>query len=375
MSNFDIWLSPPDLSGNERKYVNDVFDSNWIAPAGPHIKKFEKKLSLFLKSKNVVALSSGTAAIHLSLQIIGVKRGDLVICQSLTFVGSANPILYCNAEPIFIDSEKETWNMCPVLLEKAINDSLKINKKPKAIILVHLYGMPAKINEIKKISKKYEIPLIEDAAEALGSSYDGMPLGTIGDFGIISFNGNKIITTSAGGALISSNLEHIKKANFLSSQAKEDTVHYQHKEIGYNYRISNVLAAIGLGQIEELDKKIKIRRKNFSLYKKYLNDIEEISFLKEPHSFYHCNRWITTILVSSRNGFCKDNIIKNLRKNKIESRPIWKPMHLQPLYSKYKFYNNNSSEKLFDLGLCLPSGTTLTEKQIRKISQIIISSK
>lgn len=374
MSDFDIWLSPPDLTGNERKYVSDVFDSNWIAPAGPHINKFENKLGLFLKSKNVVALSSGTAAIHLSLQILGVKRGDFVICQSLTFVGSANPILYCNAEPIFIDSETETWNMCPLLLEKAINDSLKINKKPKAIILVHLYGMPAKINEIKEISKKYDIPLIEDAAEALGSNYDGIPLGTIGDFGILSFNGNKIITTSGGGALISSNLEHSKKAKFLSSQAKENTIHYQHKEIGYNYRISNVLAAIGLGQIEQIDKKIKIRRKNFSLYKKYLNNIEEISFLEEPLNFYS-NRWITTILVSSQNGFCKEKIIRKLRENKIESRPIWKPMHLQPLYKQYKFYNNNSSEKLFNLGLCLPSGTTLTEEQISKISQIIISSK
>ena len=264
--------------------------------------------------------------------------------------------------------------MCPLLLERAINDSLKINKKPKAIILVHLYGMPAKIKEIKEISKKYEIPLIEDAAEALGSNYDGIPLGTIGDFGILSFNGNKIITTSGGGALISSNFEHIKKAKFLSSQAKENTIYYQHKEIGYNYRISNVLAAIGLGQIEQIEKKIKIRRKNFTLYKKYLNNVKEISFLEEPLNFYS-NRWITTILVSSQNGFCKEKIINNLRKNKIESRPIWKPMHLQPLYNKYKFYNNNSSEKLFDLGLCLPSGTTLTEEQISKISQIIISSK
>ena len=234
--------------------------------------------------------------------------------------------------------------------------------------------MPAKINEIKEISKKYDIPLIEDAAEALGSNYDGIPLGTIGDFGILSFNGNKIITTSGGGALISSRSEHSKKAKFLSSQAKENTIHYQHKEIGYNYRISNVLAAIGLGQIEQIDKKIKKRRKNFTLYKKYLNNIEEISFLEEPLNFYS-NRWITTILVSSQNGFCKEKIIRNLRENKIESRPIWKPMHLQPLYKQYKFYNNNSSEKLFNLGLCLPSGTTLTEEQISKISQIIISSK
>ncbi len=374
MSDFDIWLSPPDLSGNERKYVNDVFNSNWIAPAGPHINKFENKLGLFLKSRNVLALSSGTAAIHLSLQILGVKKGDYVICQSLTFVGSANPILYCNAEPIFIDSETETWNMCPVLLEKAICDSLKISKKPKAIILVHLYGMPAKINEIKEISKKYEIPLIEDSAEALGSNYDGIPLGTIGDFGILSFNGNKIITTSAGGALISNKSEYIKKAKFLSSQAKENTIHYQHEEMGYNYRMSNVLAAIGLGQIEQIDKKINKRRNNFTFYKKYLNSIEEISFLEEPYNFYS-NRWITTILVSSQNGFCKDKIIKNLRKNKIESRPIWKPMHLQPLYNKYRFYSNNTSEKLFNLGLCLPSGTSLTEEQISKISKIIISNK
>ena len=291
-----IWLSPPHISENEKKYVDEAFEQNWIAPVGPHINRFEDELSKVSQGFDVAVLSSGTAAIHLALVLLGVKNDDCVICSSFTFSASVNPIIYLGASPIFIDSEKDTWNMDPFLLEQAIVNQININKKPKAIVLVHLYGYPSKIAEIISISKKYDIPLIEDAAEALGSKYKNQPLGTFGDIGIFSFNGNKIITTSSGGAILSKNKEFIKKAKFLATQAREDQPHYEHKEIGYNYRMSNVCAAIGLGQLEVLETRVVKRRYIHDFYKNKLSNIESIKFLNDIDGFYS-NRWLTTIVL------------------------------------------------------------------------------
>ena len=361
-----IWLSSPHISDNELKYVNDVFEKNWIAPVGPHISKFEEILSKKHKNYSVAALNSGTSAIHLSLILLGVKSGDDVLCSSFTFAATANPIKYIGANPIFIDSEYETWNMCPVLLEKAINEGIAIGKKPKAIILVHLYGMPAKVDEILDISRKFDIPVIEDAAEALGSTYKKKNTGTFGEFGVFSFNGNKIITTSGGGALISKNKKFISKAKYLSTQARDDKPHYEHSEIGYNYRLSNVCAAIGIGQMEVLSSRVEKKRYINKFYKKHLSCIDEIKFLEENKNNFS-NFWLTTIVINEKSKVKNDDIRLYLQSLNIESRPLWKPMHLQPIFSSSKSYINNTSDDLFQRGLCLPSGTNMSDEEINRV--------
>jgi len=369
-----IWLSSPHMSGKEFEFVTEAFDTNWIAPLGPHVDGFEKDLCDFTGSKNAAALSAGTAAIHLALIILGVEAGDEVICQSFTFSASANPIVYQGASPIFIDSEKDTWNMCPVQLRKAIEDRITKGKKPKAIIPVHLYGMPAKMKEIIAIANEFDIPVIEDAAEGLGSNIDGKACGTFGHLGVLSFNGNKIITTSGGGALISENEDYIKQARFLATQARDNAPHYQHSHIGYNYRMSNVCAAIGRGQMTVLQDRVHQRRLNFELYTKHLGGIAGITFVHEPTGYYS-NRWLSTILVdpSKTNGVTREYIRLALEKENIESRPLWKPMHMQPIFENYPFYGDGTAEKLFEQGLCLPSGSNLPESDLLKVVTIINS--
>ncbi|MEN8120226.1 MAG: aminotransferase class I/II-fold pyridoxal phosphate-dependent enzyme [Bacteroidota bacterium] len=371
--NSKIWLSSPHMSGNEKKYVNEAFDTNWVAPLGPNVNGFEKELSEYLKISDVAALSSGTAAIHLALIILGVKQDDEVLVSTFTFSATVNPIIYQNATPIFIDSEADTWNMSPELLEKAIKDRISKGKKPKAIILVHLYGMPAKIDEIIEIANKYEIPIIEDAAEALGSKYKNEAVGIKGTFGILSFNGNKIITTSGGGALLSDNEKYIEKARFLATQARDNAPHYQHSQIGYNYRMSNIVAGIGRGQLEVIDKRVESRRNNYKFYKNLFDKQEGISFLDELNSDFHSNFWLTTILIDKNksNGVSREKLRLALEKENIEARPLWKPMHLQPIFSRHPQYLNGTSEKLFKMGLCLPSGSNLSEKDKSRISNVI----
>jgi len=362
-----IWLSSPHMSGAELKYVNEAFETNWIAPLGANVNSFESDLSQYLGGVHCAALSSGTAAIHLALIMLGVEKGDDIICQSFTFSATANPIVYLGANPIFIDSEPESWNMDPELLEKAIKDRISKQRKPKAIILVHLYGMPAKIDEIVSIAEKYEIPIVEDAAESLGSRYKGRACGTFGLMGILSFNGNKIITTSGGGALVSRDDEYIKKARFLATQARDDAPHYQHSEIGYNYRMSNVVAGIGRGQMEVLENRIAVRRENNRFYRSLFNGIEGIAFQNEPVGHFS-NYWLTTILVNKEKiGFSREDIRVALEKENIETRPLWKPMHLQPVFSNALSYVNGISEKYFQNGLCLPSGSNLTTEEKDRI--------
>ena len=369
-SNNKIWLSSPHISLNEQRYVNEAFKANWIAPVGPHIDAFENNLSKISNNYHVVALNSGTAAIHLALLVLGVKRNDNVICSSFTFAASTNPIVYLGARPVLIDSEKETWNMCPNLLEKAIVELSAKNEKPKAIVLVHLYGCPAKLTEIISISKKYNIPIIEDAAEAIGSTFNDKPLGTFGDLGVFSFNGNKIITTSSGGALISKNISFIKKAKFLATQAREDSPHYEHKEIGYNYRMSNVCAAIGLGQLEVLNKRVEKRRYIYDYYKNKLSEIKQIKFLDELPG-YVSNRWLTTILFEEGAVIKRETVRLNLLKDNIESRPLWKPMHLQPVFKDCQVFENGVSEDIFNRGLCLPSGSNMNDLDLNRVIENI----
>lgn len=367
-----IWLSSPHMGGNELKYIQNAFETNWIAPLGPHVDGFEQDLASFSGVKYAAALSSGTAAIHLALIILGVEQGDEVICQSFTFSASANPISYQGASPVFIDSERETWNMDPALLEEAVKDGIKRGKKAKAIIFVHLYGMPAKINEIRQIAQKYEITLIEDAAEALGSRYHGCHVGGFSDIGILSFNGNKLITTSGGGAFISNNEEYVKKARFLATQARDAAPHYQHSHIGFNYRMSNVCAGIGRGQMEVVADRVAQRRANFDFYVKTFAEVEGFSFLPEPEGSFS-NRWLTTVIIdpAKTGGITREDIRLALEQENIESRPLWKPMHLQPVFSQAKQYANGVSESLFNDGLCLPSGSNLTSSDLSRISEVI----
>ncbi len=366
-----IYLSPPHMSGEELKLVIDAFESNWIAPLGPHVDAFEKEMASYIGVKHAAALSSGTAAIHLSLILSNVGKDDVVICQSFTFCGSANPIVYQGAKPVFIDSEPDTWNMDPELLEQAIKHLIKNGKKPAAVIVVHLYGQPAKIDEIAKICTEYEIPFIEDAAEALGSEYQGKKAGSFGNFGILSFNGNKIITTSGGGMLLSQDKNQIKKARFLATQARDDAPHYEHSTIGYNYRMSNILAAIGRGQLRVLENRVKRKREIFLYYKNRLSQLPGIQFQPElPGTF--ANRWLTTITVDPEiAGTNREDIRLELQKHNIESRPLWKPMHLQPVFQDALSFTNGVSESLFEKGLCLPSGTNLTESDLDFICSLI----
>jgi len=365
--NTKIWLSPPHMSGNEQKYVQEAFDTNWIAPLGPNVNEFEKSLENYVsENKQIAVLSSGTSAIHLALIMLGVSKGDEVLCQSFTFSATVNPIIYQGATPVFIDSESETWNLCPDQLEIAIIERIKLGNKPKASIAVHLYGMPYNVQRIHEISKKYEIPVIEDSAEALGSEVNGQKCGTFGEFGILSFNGNKIITTSGGGALITSNNKDKEKVVFLATQARDEAPHYEHSTIGYNYRMSNVLAGIGRGQMEVLDERVKVRRNNFYFYFEALNN--KFEFLIEPEG-YRSNRWLTCILTDSNK--IREEIRIKLQELNIESRPLWKPMHKQPIFQKYPRYVNGVSENLFEKGLCLPSGSNMGEHELETIVDIL----
>lgn len=372
MEKTKIWLSSPHMGGNEKKYIDEAIETNWVAPLGPNVNGFEKDLELYLGENSYVgALSSGTAAIHLSLIILNISKGDEVICQSMTFSATAYPIVYQGATPIFIDSEIDTWNMCPNTLEIAIKDRLKKGIKPKAIIIVHLYGMPCKIEEIRKIANKYDIPIIEDSAEALGSSYKNRKCGTFGDISILSFNGNKIITTSGGGALVTKVKSLKDKAIFLATQARDQAIHYQHSEIGYNYRMSNICAGIGRGQMEVLENHINLRRKMHDFYQEIFINHSEINLLKEPNSDYYSNYWLSTITTNYKTKNCNDLRILFEEEN-IESRPLWKPMHLQPVFNQAPYYGTNIAETLFHNGLCLPSGSNLNEIEKERIKKCLI---
>nr|WP_321234805.1 aminotransferase class I/II-fold pyridoxal phosphate-dependent enzyme [uncultured Psychroserpens sp.] len=364
-----IWLSSPHMGGKEQSYINNAFETNWIAPLGPHVNGFESDLQNYLnQDSHVAALSSGTAAIHLGLILLNVSHGDEVICQSKTFSASANPIAYQGATPIFVDSEKDTWNMCPQQLEIAIKDRISKGKKPKAIIPVHLYGMPYKIEEIHNIAKQYDIPVLEDSAEALGSTYNGTKCGTFGDIAILSFNGNKIITTSGGGAIVTKDLKLKEKAVFLATQAREKAVEYLHASIGYNYRLSNVLAGIGRGQMEVLDDHVAARRRNYAFYKDSFKTIEELQFVEEPAGAFS-NRWLSCVLTPSQE--IREGIRTSLETYNIETRPLWKPMHQQPVFKDAPQYINGVSDELFKKGLCLPSGSNLTENELNRVVSAI----
>ena len=369
-----IWLSPPHMGGNEQKYIQEAFDSNWIAPVGSNIDYFEQNLETYLGSHHVAVLNSGTAAIHLGLILLGVQAGDVVICQSMTFSASANPILYQGATPIFIDSELETWNLCPIALEEAIVDSMSKGVTPKVIIAVQLYGTPYQVEAIRAVADKYCIPILEDSAEALGSRYKGQKCGTFGDIAVLSFNGSKIITTSAGGAIITNSAVLKKRAIFLATQAKDDAPHYQHSEIGYNYRMSTICAGIGRGQMEVLDYHIGLKRAIHDFYLELFKDIKGVTVYEVPNTNYEANYWLNTILIDpiETNGITRETLRLALREENIESRPLWKPMHLQPVFCKYPFYGNSIASTLFENGLCLPSGCNLTEADCDRIKFVVL---
>jgi dTDP-4-amino-4,6-dideoxygalactose transaminase len=366
-----IFLSPPHMSGTEMTFIQRAFDENYITTAGRNIVNFEKELCRLSGLKQAVALNSGTAAIHLALRVLGVAAGDEVICPTFSFVASANPVLYQQATPIFIDSEPDTWNICPQYLEKTIQDRLRVGKKPKAILLVHLYGMPARLAELMNIANHYGIPVIEDAAEALGSTYQGKALGSFGAIGIYSFNGNKIITTSGGGALVTDNAEYAQKALFLSTQAKDPAPYYQHSEVGYNYRMSNISAGIGLGQLTVLEKRVQQRRAIHEYYAQALSGVKAISFLPEPPDAFS-NRWLSCLMLAPDQPVTPEQLRLALEKEGIEARPLWKPLHRQPLFADQPYYGSTVAENLFNQGLCLPSGSALTTEQLEKISAVIL---
>lgn len=371
MNKNKIWLSSPHMGGNETKYVQKAFESNWIAPLGPNVNGFETDISDYLNAEvHTAALISGTAALHLALRMLGIGRSDVVMVQSFTFCGTTNPISYLGAEIVFIDSELDTWNMCPMALEQALK-SYK-GKTVKAIIPVHLYGMPAKLSEIQAIAEKYGVSVIEDAAEALGSKYKNQHCGTFGEMAALSFNGNKIITTSGGGALVSKKQKYIEDARFLSTQARDEAPHYQHSQIGYNYRMSNIVAGIGRGQMEVIDARVDQRRANNQRYREYFANISGITFQTEPNSDFFSNYWLTAILIdpSQTGGISREEIRIALNAENIESRPLWKPMHLQPVYEGSKFFGSGVCEKLFQQGLCLPSGSNLTDDEFDRIFSV-----
>ncbi len=373
MSNTKIWLSSPHMGGNELKYIHKAFENNWVAPLGANVDGFEADLERFLGSGvKVSALSAGTAALHLALIQCGVQAGDEVICQSMTFSASANPIAYLGATPVFVDSEPETWNICPKALEEAITDRIAKGKKPKAIVAVSLYGMPFKVDEVLSIAQKYDIPLVEDAAEALGSTYKGKACGTFGRFGVLSFNGNKIITTSGGGALVCHTQQEKDKTVFLSTQARDNAPHYQHSEIGYNYRISNISAGIGRGQMEVLPERIKARREMHTFYQDLFKDIDGVEVFTEPSADYYSNHWLSAIVINpEKTGKTREDLRLAFLEENIESRPLWKPMHLQPVFKTSPYYGGSVSENLFNNGLCLPSGSNLTNEDKERIAQVV----
>ena len=379
-----IWLSLAHMSGREQGFIQEAFDTNWVVPLGPNVNAFEQSLRDFLignkgeqienEGLRVVALSAGTAALHLGLILLGIQPGDEVICQSFTFAASANPIAYLEATPVFVDSEKETWNMDPVLLEEAIKDRLeKTGRLPKAIIPVHLYGMPVKIDDVMEVANRYGIPVLEDSAEALGSEYKGRKCGTFGEYGVLSFNGNKMITTSGGGALICPSEEKAKRALFYATQAREQAPHYQHEKIGYNYRMSNICAGIGRGQMFVLDEHVARRREIHDLYVKLLAGMKGVKVMCQPEGEgFNSNYWLTCITVEPEEaGFTREDVRLALDADNIESRPLWKPMHLQPVFKDAPFYGNGTSERLFEIGLCLPSGPTLTDKDVERVAKVV----
>ncbi|MED3731037.1 DegT/DnrJ/EryC1/StrS family aminotransferase [Geobacillus stearothermophilus] len=373
-----IFLSPPHMSGNEQKYINKAFETNWIAPLGPNVDAFEKELAAYVGSKGAAAVSSGTAAIHLALRLLDVRHGDKVFCSSLTFIASANPILYQGAEPVFIDSEPDTWNMSPLALERAMEEAKKEGKLPKAVVVVNLYGQSAKMDEILAICNHYQVPVVEDAAESLGSTYKGKKSGTFGKFGIYSFNGNKIITTSGGGMLVSDDVEALQKARFLATQARDPAPHYQHSQIGYNYRMSNIVAGIGRAQLEVLDERVKARRAIFDRYVQALGDIEGIHFMPELEGTMS-NRWLTTLTIDQQAlGVTPMDIINALAEENIEARPVWKPLHLQPVFNGVTYYPHQEgwsvSDELFANGICLPSGSSMTVEDQNRVIDVFVKT-
>ena len=352
------------MSGNEQKYIQEAFDSNWIAPLGANVDAFENEVAKYVGASEAIAVSSGTAAIHLALSLLGVTSGDNVFCSTLTFVASANPILYLGAKPVFIDSEPDTWNMSPLALEKALLDAAKEQRLPKAVIVVHLYGQSAKMDEILNLCNRYEIPVIEDSAESLGSTYKGKASGTLGKFGVYSFNGNKIISTSGGGMLVSNDRHAIQQARFLATQARDQAHHYQHSQLGYNYRMSNILAGVGRAQLEVLNERIASRRKVFATYLREFSTLQEVEFMPELLNTMS-NRWLTALIVNDHSLSTSTEILEVMRQQNVEARPVWKPLHLQPLYYGAKYYPHKEkehvAERLFQSGICLPSGSNLLE--------------
>jgi dTDP-4-amino-4,6-dideoxygalactose transaminase len=368
-----IYLSPPHLGRHELNYLHKAVEDNWVAPIGPNLTGFEADLCAFTGVAHAVALTSGTAAIHLGLRLLGVGPGDEVLCPSLTFVATANPILYCGATPVFVDSEADTWNMCPQRLREAIEDRIKQGKRPKALILVHLYGMPAKLTELLALAQEYGLPVLEDAAEALGARYQGRPLGSFGQVSVFSFNGNKILTTSGGGALLTPDAGLAQKALFLATQAKDPAPHYQHSEVGYNYRLSNLLAGIGRGQMELLEDRVKRRREIFGWYQEHLAGVPGLTVALAPEpAGSHSNRWLTTILLDpAATSATPETLRQHLETRHIESRPLWKPLHLQPLFEGVPMYGGAVAESLFARGLCLPSGTALSDDELGRVARAL----
>ncbi len=386
-----IWLSSPHMGGEERKYVNEAFDTNWVAPLGPNVNGFEKDLNDYLGNKGKVhlhtaALTAGTAALHLALIMLGLKRNDAVFVQSFTFCGTTNPVVYQGAEIVFVDSERDTWNMDPEALKQAITTLLtegfgvfgKTEPRDgkgyiRAIMPVHLYGMPAKLDELEAISRESGIPIVEDAAEALGSTFKGQKCGSFGVMSALSFNGNKIITTSGGGALVSNSLDFVEKARFLSTQARDNAPHYQHSEVGYNYRMSNIVAGIGRGQMEVLDDRVTQRRANNKRYREYFRNVEGVELQSEPNADYFSNFWLTAVIFDplKTGGIDREMVRLEMEKENIECRPLWKPMHMQPVFEGSRFFGEGVCTELFEKGLCLPSGSNLTDEELARIFAVL----
>lgn len=375
MTNSKIYLSPPHMSGDEKRYIDEAFETNWIAPLGPNVDAFEKELASYVGVSEAVAVSSGTAAIHLALSLLEVTKGDIVFGSTLTFVASANPIIYQGAEPVFIDSEPETWNMSPEALKRALQDAFIQGKLPKAVIVVNLYGQSAKMDQILSLCNQYNVPVIEDAAESLGSTYKGKASGSFGKFGVYSFNGNKIITTSGGGMLVSNDIDALQKARFLATQARDSAPHYQHSQLGYNYRMSNILAGVGRAQLQVLENRVETRRKIFERYYQELSGLSGIAFMPEL-SNTKTNRWLTVLTVNEKEaGTSAAELVQAFTEQNIEARPVWKPLHMQPLFKGARYYshdeNKDVAQQLFKTGICLPSGSSMTEGEQNKVIECL----